>query len=76
MARELQAIQTEYNVKCAELGQAIYRTKALEMEGRATEKQIDKLIRDIKKLNIEAAQASGKEVSQEEQAAAEEVTGE
>jgi hypothetical protein len=66
MARTIEEIQQEYNVKCAELGQATYRVRALELEIRATEKDIEKAIKRLKLLNLEAAQVQGKEVPKEQ----------
>lgn len=65
MARKLEEIQQEYNVLCAQLGQAVYRIEALEMEQRGAEKDAERLKRQLKKVNIEAAQAQGKDIPAE-----------
>lgn len=48
-------IQQEYNLKCAELGQATYKIEALGWEIEATERQMTATKQRLKELNEKAA---------------------
>ncbi len=64
MAKETQTketLQRDYNIKCAELGQAVYKIAALEAEIEATEKQIEQTKRDLRYLNESAARLASKQ---------------
>lgn len=52
---KVQANQNEYNVRCAELGQAVYRAQVLEWESEHTERSITSLKSRLKEINEKAA---------------------
>lgn len=60
MARNKEELQRDYNIKCAELGQAIYKLHAIEAEVEATDKQVTQLKRELRYLNAEASRLEGK----------------
>lgn len=54
-------LQTEYNMKCAELGQSVYRVRALNWEIEATERNITAIEGRLKELNEKAAKFAANE---------------
>lgn len=63
-------LQQEYNVKCAELGQATYKVEALQWEIEATERQMTATKQRLKEINEQAARMakSGQESASEQAA--------
>jgi septal ring factor EnvC (AmiA/AmiB activator) len=58
MAKTMQEVQQDYNVACAELGQAVYKVAALESEIGSTERSIGLIKQRLKELNERAAKLS------------------
>ncbi len=69
---KVQKNQQDYNIKCAELGQARYRLEVLEWETNNTDRTITSLLQNLKEINEKAARyarvQTGTEADAEEQA--------